>query len=369
MGHTKSGEFWVIFDTCTRVEYYKDLHAILALPEGWIVRYEYEKKLLTPLAIARSDEFDHGPTRALLVYGQFENYKQGDDESTFAVGTPRLWVATRFAKVIRVIRDSNKYHYDLKLAGYPNSNQAALGGVLSSVETPFNKWVAVSDKAGDLKAIETRSNADADWDNIVAWFHQNSQFANDTFWRLVGPCSHQTKQLMAVEDRRGNNGSASTVVPVYDGDRVFFTVTVRDSPTSGRLPTSARMITCDVDSESNIELEANRIAIRPYCTHQLNVRVHSDSVLRTRETRLKLSTTPQGAAYISGPSLEIVFALRRSASKIAIGVLSGLVSAAMGFVAMQYNSLDVVYRLYLFLGSVIFGVIATLLLKKEKLFK
>ncbi len=43
--------FWVIFDTSTRPQYYQDVHNILALPEGFVYRYDYRTSQMSPSAV------------------------------------------------------------------------------------------------------------------------------------------------------------------------------------------------------------------------------------------------------------------------------------------------------------------------------
>ncbi len=42
----------VVFDTCTRSHYYADVHQLLALPAGTILRYDYQEKYFSPEAFA-----------------------------------------------------------------------------------------------------------------------------------------------------------------------------------------------------------------------------------------------------------------------------------------------------------------------------
>ena len=46
-----ASRYWVIFDTCSVPEYYRDLHTVLASPSGAVVRYSYRAKYLTEEAI------------------------------------------------------------------------------------------------------------------------------------------------------------------------------------------------------------------------------------------------------------------------------------------------------------------------------
>jgi hypothetical protein len=65
---------FVVFDTCTHARYYSDVHEVLAMPEGGIIRYEYKRSLCKPDAAAALDALCNSPSALpvdmLLMYGQ-----------------------------------------------------------------------------------------------------------------------------------------------------------------------------------------------------------------------------------------------------------------------------------------------------------
>jgi hypothetical protein len=76
--------FFVVFDTCTHARYYSDVHEVLAMPEGGIIRYEYKRSLFKPDAAAALEALCNDPSNlpvdALLMYGQKRNYRQGEPD-------------------------------------------------------------------------------------------------------------------------------------------------------------------------------------------------------------------------------------------------------------------------------------------------
>ena len=74
--------FWIIFDTCTRIEYYQDVHNLLCLPSGSILRYNYNKKYFEEISLAFSTKGDY-PKDVLLLYGQFTKYEKGSSNDIF----------------------------------------------------------------------------------------------------------------------------------------------------------------------------------------------------------------------------------------------------------------------------------------------
>jgi hypothetical protein len=54
--------FFIVFDTCTHARYYSDVHEVLAMPAGGIIRYEYKRSLFKPDAAAALDALCVNPS-------------------------------------------------------------------------------------------------------------------------------------------------------------------------------------------------------------------------------------------------------------------------------------------------------------------
>src|SRR5689334_5840571 len=87
--------WWVIFDTCTRPEYYQDVHNLLALPRDVLLRYEYRSKYLSPAAIQAATNPNTAPLWVLLVYAQWALYKKdAPDPPPDTPDSQMLWIPT-----------------------------------------------------------------------------------------------------------------------------------------------------------------------------------------------------------------------------------------------------------------------------------
>src|ERR1700674_1058615 len=97
-------ECWIIFDTCTRQPYYQDVHNLLALPAGSILRYQYRKLRLTDKALAAVSAWQKWDA-VLLVYAQSRAYakKEPDPTAIFSFDD-MLWVPTRFATLRNLVK-------------------------------------------------------------------------------------------------------------------------------------------------------------------------------------------------------------------------------------------------------------------------
>src|SRR5271167_221309 len=97
MPSLESREFWVIFDTGTRPEYYQDVHNLLALPKGAVMRYEYRKKYLSERALRWAIAEAAAPSRVVLIYGQKPGFTRGGDTAPAKPAAEELqWACTRF---------------------------------------------------------------------------------------------------------------------------------------------------------------------------------------------------------------------------------------------------------------------------------
>ena len=183
--------FWVIFDTCTRRHYYQDVHNLLAYPAGSTIRYEYRDEWLSSEALRASSNPKTAPATILLVYAQCNEYKKGDSTPpSSSPGDEILWVATRFAELQHVHAEAGNNFFDFKALAYPKQDNDSLMKILHPLidkqETPFHKWVVMSDDLNALNSLQ-RGNDAENWRSIVEFLSEPPmQFAGDSFWRLKG---------------------------------------------------------------------------------------------------------------------------------------------------------------------------------------
>jgi hypothetical protein len=120
----------IVFDTCTHPQYYGDVHQLLALSPGSVLKYEYKRYLFSEAAadfLAGRSAGDM-PLDVALFYGQLCEYRKGDkDENLPMLRTSNaIFVPTRSAWIVNVAIDRSAKPDDelitfhLELRGYPS---------------------------------------------------------------------------------------------------------------------------------------------------------------------------------------------------------------------------------------------------------
>jgi hypothetical protein len=194
----------IVFDTCTHPQYYGDVHQLLALPPGSVLKYEYKRYLFSEAAadfLAGRSAGDM-PLDVALFYGQLREYRKGDgDENLPMLRTSNaIFVPTRSARIVNVAIDpSSKLDdelitFHLELRGYPSPSLPAIGSLMSYLEElnqlPFGDretqhcWIAMAPRVAGLDFSVFSTGSETAWaDTVEALMTRPSQFANDIFWR------------------------------------------------------------------------------------------------------------------------------------------------------------------------------------------
>lgn len=362
-------DYWVIFDTCTEPEYYMDLHKILSMPTGWMIRYNYSRDLISDEAAQELDTQVLKNRTVLLMYGQYDGFIRGTNRKVYQLDKPMLWCPTRWAELVDVHRDADKYYFDLRLGGYPHFHPDAVKRIIDRLwaqeETPFRKWVALSGDLGSFDDLCQSTDAQ-NWDRIVSWLHTCSQFADDSFWRIERVVADHNFELMPkVLSKR--SGQPVTCYDLRDGQRIQVSVSNREPERSdgGSRPSRTITISCDA---KYINLQTPRLDLRQYFTQSAQFAVHSDSALHNRETTLTLSTTPPGGPFPDGPKLDLMLRLRRSYTRIGGGIVMGVIAlACVAGAAVQ--AFEPAWRVAFGAFAATALVVAALLLRKDIQFK
>jgi hypothetical protein len=190
----------VVFDTCTRPQYYADVHQLLALPAGTILRYDYQEKYFSPEAFSYLRQLKESdcPIDVVLFYGQFEDYAKGGEDPKGRMLDPAtsLLIPTRFARLRNVAfeervggddQSRSIVYFHMELAGFPNPDSPAIRSLLDMLaakrELPFEKWAALAPTNADLTAF--RQDGTEFWSKVVDRLATPpSQFHGDVFWRI-----------------------------------------------------------------------------------------------------------------------------------------------------------------------------------------
>src|SRR5690349_14166954 len=129
---------FIVFDTCTHASYYGDVHQVLALPEGAVIRYEYKRRLFKPDAACVVDDLASDPSRlpvpALLMYGEKRGFAKGSpDPETMLTREDSVFVPTRSAHLVAVAVDKGPnpledvLYLHLQLRGFVSPNLPEVG--------------------------------------------------------------------------------------------------------------------------------------------------------------------------------------------------------------------------------------------------
>jgi len=252
--------FWVIFDTSTRRDYYRDVHNLLALPPGSTIRYDYGEYHLSKAAVKEAKKANAASPRVLVAYAQSKSFSKGGADPRGAIAYDQgLWIGTRIANLSHLRFSVNRYYFDLELREYPAANDATFGAIIQALtaaqETPFVKWVAMSDLDGHFDSLTTSAASDS-WASIVNRIGNfPSQFAGDSFWRIANVARGVQKSSLQpvirdhteIADGQEVKTGIEAVYPIFELDKLALQIESRmpeagEEP-RGQEPEAARTIT------------------------------------------------------------------------------------------------------------------------------
>ncbi len=192
--------FFVVFDTCTHASYYGDVHQVLALPEGAVIRYEYKRRLFKADAARVIDDLTHHPSRlpvqTLLMYGEKKGFVQGspDPETMLAIGDS-VFVPTRSASLVAVAVDKGPIpsedvlYLHMQLRGFVNPDIPAVRELVQALEAsnslPFGdretqyKWISLLPGPMADKDKQLMSDDQTAWPTVIDFvLHLNCSAAS-----------------------------------------------------------------------------------------------------------------------------------------------------------------------------------------------
>ena len=157
----------IVFDTCTKPPYYKDVHQLLALPEGSYLCYDYEEDLFNIDGLNALEEAirTSTPLDTFLFYGQFKDFKKGSPDPRGVFGLDNsIIIPTRYARIRNLAveerrgsagqsRANIKFH--MELMGFPNPDAPVVENLIRALserrELPFSKWVVAVPEGLDVE--------------------------------------------------------------------------------------------------------------------------------------------------------------------------------------------------------------------------
>jgi hypothetical protein len=335
--------FWIVFDTSQYMDYYKDVHNLLAQPSGSSLRYDYKLSLLSEDAIKRVKGNVKAPV--LLVYTQ----KDGEYTRTERVSVapqeelPCLYVSTRLATMLNVTQDGDSFYFDLHLQGYPAQGQALLN-LMQELEKkgqtpwsktvngkPYGNYVCTSENIEQLQELE-KGDEQKNWSAIVNRLSAPPmQFWADTFWRLKGPYPRQEGKLLV--------SSVETLTEKYKTRQAQAIYHIRENSSwrfelvseigVGTAPRDPIVVEATCSDDRVLKFTGNlKFPLRRYSATPVEFRSLTAELLGTSFSEIAFSTAPQPADWIIGAAFPLKFRLKRNFWRILLGVVTGLGGAA-----------------------------------------
>lgn len=330
--------FWVMFDTSTRRDDYRDVHKLLASPTGSIVRYGYHDKNLSSTAIFESKQRDFARD-VLVAYAQSKTFKKGDADPVGSLSLEQgLWVGTRLATLRHWHHSANRYQFYLELLDYPAFDEAAMNAIIGDLtaagDVPFTKWVAISNLHGDFVSLNSGTAQD-NWASIVDRIGSPpSQFAGDSFWRVAriarGAQKADIQPLMCrhteVESGKKTITDIEAIFPVPELDRLAIQLESR-APDQGDEPTQSRTVTIATAGDGPLkDLNSKTLVLRGLGSDWIEAEVGATDRIDAQLLDLEFKTGPGISDYPIGPE----FSLRLHSTKHPLRSFLSFASGTVG---------------------------------------
>jgi hypothetical protein len=332
--------FWVIYDTGTKPDYYADVHKLLALPRGSILRYDYRRKYLDDRAEEAIFGGGYRPDQILLVYAQSSSYVRGNEPPSGQIPADIFFVPTRLARLAMLpTPEAETTYYDIAVEGYPDPDSPAFSRIMDSLvadgAAPYERWVAISNLRDDFEALSNTSG-DARWERIVELLATSpAQFAGDVFWRLGPPTRPPESRNAITEDLVREDGETYQVVSrykLYQGhDAVMPVVSHTPIGTAGGVE-QRRVVQVTSQSQKLQVVGSGRIELRRYSQDTARIRAaQSDDASAIVEV-ISLVTPPSNGGWPSGPTFDLSFQVSKRPWRVAVGVALLVLAAVLASV-------------------------------------
>lgn len=380
----------VVFDTCTRSQYYADVHQLLALPSGTILRYDYQEKYFSPEAFAylRSVRETDCPVDVILFYGQFIDYTKGaaDPKGKLLDPANSVLIPTRYAKLRNVAVEERVggddgsrtiVYFHMELCGFPDPDSSAIRPLLDMLaekkELPFEKWVALAPVGADLSAF--RQEGAQLWGKVVDRLAAPpSQFHGDVFWRIAdlekeGVSGHTT---IRPQPRASNRFGQQEYASDYHLDPLSsYRVTLSSFVPGAEgkdLPDGAT-VTIKADDADHLTIPEQKQEFRRNASSQFKINVKSVAEIKPRYINLSLKTevpdhkppyTPGSVANISLVTsvggYRVAFLLILALVGLVLGILGGALvqngKVAWGLLTIVVGALMLFFSIAFFTGRI-----------------
>lgn len=377
-GFADDARFWIVFDTCSRPAYYRDVHNLLAAPAGSILRYDYRRKYLTDEVTAVIDDTAVSlPDRVLLAYAQHTAYTRGAELPKIDGFGDALWIGTRLARMVCVAEAAGEYFFDLQVSGYPAQGAAFLGIMQQQFqrgETPTAKYISFSTDNTSFANV-MGGTGEENWAAIVeALSSPPSQFAGDVFWRIASFKETGTAGPIGfalTADREGDQTRQMRAhLPVRESKVYSCEIATKRSPHNrqGGPPTEFRIQVASDEKELVRVVGSGQIDVRQYTREHLEIECKSLTFVTSRWAGIAAKTIPMDGEWVQGPELAVRVKVEK---RWGIAVVSVVMLAAAAVLAstsawkMVIGASEGLLPIVGLGGAVILGVVgATLWLGK-----
>lgn len=384
------GPFFVVFDTSTQARYYSDVHELMALPAGAVIRYEYKRYLCTPEASATLDKLIDDPTQlpvdALLMYGEKRSFRKGDpDPAEMLRKADSIFIPTRSCRIVNVgkvvgaSRDQDKLHFHLEVRGFVDPTAPAVDQAVNALEAadalPFgerekqHRWVALLPAELGAQRPNLVAENSVNWSKVVdAIILQGAQFKDDVFWR-VSELREVTRKGDAKPIRlirRSNNKQGDPDRWHVDHELIelkgYEIVIETHSPQAhGRnVPGDATVAVINQDDEDTLlRIPTTPVDVVPNQSSVTQFRVASDLRISGYQTTLKLETQVPDASgpYPPGSSAVLTVAIRKERWRLILAALLGLTAIVLGALAATLGNDAFAAKLATGIGATLSAVV------------
>jgi hypothetical protein len=346
--------FWVIFDVSQLIDYYADVHNLIAMPIGATIRYDYRRKYLSDTAIElaeapRARFLWTIPTEArwrknvLLLYEQKNcPYKRTETESKPAnLSSEPVVVATRLGEILNIVRDGDHYYFDIQVGKYPAQTPADLNGILEGLGAS-RPWAEDEGGFAAGKFVSV-SNADAaynqlvitdehkGWQNVVNKLSGGAmQFSGDVFWRLSGPYKRAGKSVYKphIEKHResGVVRRADAVYKIHRGTTWRFEL----ASDVGRHVAGRPQYEAEITSSDNSALKlsgTSKFSLRRNTTQIVQFRAESAERFMAATADLLFTTISKAGGWPNGPSFKLQFKTHENRIRFCLGLICLVIGA------------------------------------------
>ena len=364
--------FWIIFDTCTRPEYYQDVHNLLALPKGATLRYEYRDTWLSEDAASAAANPTHAPAAVVLVYAQWVRFQKEQGKPPASTpGAEMLWTATRVGEVALIPPpEGDNYFFDIKVMEYPRVDDDVLMSILDALidahEVPFHKWVSVSAQTDALAQLR-RGRDDDNWQSIVNRLGvPPMQFAGDAFWRAKGPFDGKTGWLIEPKYERQrrwqDSGFETRGVDSYyelcEGDSSSLEL-VSHTPPGRHHPQSRVQVQCG-DGPVRV-VGPSVLDLRQYTSIDVTLRAERDEGIAERIAKVSLESPVGEGGWPTGARLLLTVKIQKRRWKVIAACVCVLLAAALAILTPGLYGSDQPRAIATGIASAVFIVLASLL--------